>query len=246
MFGAYQAGAWQALSEYFQPDIVVGASIGSLNGWVIASGCDPALWVESWRLLNEASRQRVRFPSSPRDGIWDPGPFEGWVRELHATYTPRVPFGVVVTELLHLRPRLFRTPDVTWRHLAASCAVPGILPLPKIDGRTYVDGGALGVLPLWAAVQMGARRVVAVNVLRQPPLTFGVAIRGLRTFARRMPALPACLQVVTITPSQPLGNLNDALYWRRDKVEKWISDGYTAALEQRLAVEEMLAGPVPN
>ena len=41
MFGAYQAGAWEVLSQSFQPDIVIGASIGSLNGWAIAAGCDP-------------------------------------------------------------------------------------------------------------------------------------------------------------------------------------------------------------
>lgn len=246
MFGAYQAGAWQALSEFFQPDIVVGASIGSLNGWVIASGCDPALWAKSWRLLDEASRQRIRFPRSPREGIWDPRPFEGWVRELYFAHTPRVPFGVVMTELLRLRPRLICTPDVTWRHLAASCAVPGVLPLPKIEGRTYADGGVLGVLPLWAAAQMGAERIVAINVLAQPPLAFGVAIRTLRSIAPRPSALPAGLQVVTISPCQPLGNLKDSLYWRREKAEIWISEGYRDALNKRMTIEEMLAGPVPK
>src|ERR1035438_5321759 len=42
MFGAYQAGAWNVLSRRFQPDLVVGASVGALNGWAIAGGCSPA------------------------------------------------------------------------------------------------------------------------------------------------------------------------------------------------------------
>ncbi|MBM3775954.1 MAG: hypothetical protein FJW37_12460 [Acidobacteria bacterium] len=41
MFGAYQAGAWRALEGRFRPDLVVGASVGALNGWAIAGGCAP-------------------------------------------------------------------------------------------------------------------------------------------------------------------------------------------------------------
>jgi len=37
MFGAWQAGAWSALAPAFQPDVVVGASAGSLNGYAIAA-----------------------------------------------------------------------------------------------------------------------------------------------------------------------------------------------------------------
>src|SRR6185436_480327 len=39
MFGAYQAGVWAALHHSIQLDMVVGASIGCLNGWLIAGGC---------------------------------------------------------------------------------------------------------------------------------------------------------------------------------------------------------------
>ena len=35
-YGAYQAGAWEVLAPIVEPDIVVGASVGSLNGWAIA------------------------------------------------------------------------------------------------------------------------------------------------------------------------------------------------------------------
>ena len=31
MYGAYQAGAWKAIADIFQPDLVVGASIGAIN-----------------------------------------------------------------------------------------------------------------------------------------------------------------------------------------------------------------------
>ena len=48
MFGAYQAGAWRELSACFQPDMVVGTSVGALNGWVIAGGCPPEELIRFW------------------------------------------------------------------------------------------------------------------------------------------------------------------------------------------------------
>ena len=48
MFGAYQAGAWKELSPYFQPDVVVGTSVGALNGWTIAGGVAPDELLRYW------------------------------------------------------------------------------------------------------------------------------------------------------------------------------------------------------
>ena len=48
MFGAYQAGAYRAIAEIAPPDIVVGASVGALNGWPIAGGCTPDHLIERW------------------------------------------------------------------------------------------------------------------------------------------------------------------------------------------------------
>ena len=48
MFGAYQAGAWKTLSREISPDIVVGASVGALNGWLIAGGAPAAELERRW------------------------------------------------------------------------------------------------------------------------------------------------------------------------------------------------------
>lgn len=49
LFGAWQAGAWSVLAERFEPDLIVGASIGALNGYLIASGATPEELIEVWR-----------------------------------------------------------------------------------------------------------------------------------------------------------------------------------------------------
>src|SRR5262249_57380268 len=49
-FGAYQAGVWQALEERgFQPDLVVGASIGAVNAAAVARGATGRRLQDLWR-----------------------------------------------------------------------------------------------------------------------------------------------------------------------------------------------------
>src|SRR6266540_2616244 len=69
MFGAYQAGAWSVLSEVVKPDLVIGASIGSLNGWLIAGGSSAAELEQRWLTLQEASTHRWRMPPFLSDGL---------------------------------------------------------------------------------------------------------------------------------------------------------------------------------
>src|SRR5258708_31686230 len=49
MFGAWQAGAWSTLAATFRPDLVVGASVGALNGYAIAAGWTPEELFAFWR-----------------------------------------------------------------------------------------------------------------------------------------------------------------------------------------------------
>ena len=50
LFGAWQAGVWSVLVDHIVPDLIVGASVGSLNGYVIASGGTPeelrSMWLD--------------------------------------------------------------------------------------------------------------------------------------------------------------------------------------------------------
>src|SRR5262245_56414868 len=69
MFGAYEAGVWLALQGRVDFDLVAGASIGALNGWVMASDCPAQEWVEAWLDLKAAAAAKFRFPKRPLGGI---------------------------------------------------------------------------------------------------------------------------------------------------------------------------------
>jgi NTE family protein len=242
MFGAYQAGAWKTLASVLTPDLVVGTSAGSLNGWAIAGGCSPQDLIDIWLDPRMDKMMRVRWRWSSWLGLWDPEPLETAARNLFARFQPRIPYALTITHVPWMRARLVRGEDVTWRHLAASCAVPSGFPPVGIDGRLYVDGGVLGVLPLWAAAQCGATRAVAVNVL---PVMPSWVVRNAAALAYKMgPGVPSSqhLETLLVRHAQPLGTLPQAIRWNPDNVRRWIELGEQDAAEVagRLASERAM------
>ena len=214
LFGAWQAGAWAALAPVFQPDLIVGASVGSLNGYAIACGASAPMLRELWMRQDVA---RVR-------GL------ESVLRLLTQGQKPRVDYAVVATDLLRMKPRIFHGSEVTWRHLAASCAVPLVLPQIRIDGRYYSDGGLLNPLPVYAAVELGATEIVALQALPEiPSVLLKPLVLGFRAIFGYHPSLPEGVRLTVLEPSQRLGSLRDALRWKRKNIECWLELGYKDA-----------------
>jgi NTE family protein len=214
LFGAWQAGAWRGLVGSFAPDLVVGASIGSLNGYAIAGGASPEELARFW-LRPENARLRD-LPAN--------------IRDLMSRFSPRVEFAVVLTDAMRLKPKIFRGAEITWRHLAASCAIPGVLRHYRIGGRWYTDGGLLNPLPVWAAVELGATRIIALNALPQiPSVLLKPFVKGFRRVAGHHPPLPAGVELVTLETDGALGSMSEALRWRRDNIERWMEIGFDAA-----------------
>ena len=216
MFGAWQAGAWRSLAARFKPDLVVGASIGSLNGYAIAAGWSAADLCQWWLRPGVAS-----FENLPKivHGLIDARPLE-------------IEYGVVVVDLLRMKPLTVRGPHICPQYLLASCAVP-LASLPqRIDGRWYIDGGLLNPLPVWAAVELGATRILALNAFPEFPSDL------LRPFAQAFravfgyhPRVPSGVELHTLTPQRPLGSLRDALHRKAENIDRWIEQGAADAAD---------------
>jgi len=226
MYGAWEVGVWKAIAPFFRPEIVVGASIGAVNGCAVAGGCPADTLEKEWLALEALGRIQLQIPWGLR-GCINSTPIEKTIQELHRRYPPLVDFGVVLTDTLRLRPVLVRTPDVTWQHLAASVAMIGIYRQYRIRGRIYSDGGLLHALPIWAAVEMGAQRILAINCLAKMPsaLVRGVVKSFRRVAPWRPPRLPSGVELIQIEPSADLGSAKSALLWSRGNVERWIDLG---------------------
>jgi NTE family protein len=236
MFGAYQAGAFNAIAEHNPPDIVIGASVGALNGWVIAGGSTPEALVQRWLDPETGAALRL-FPNAGwRNGWFDPTPLRLEAERLHSQFRPLLPFALVVVELPWLRTRVVKGPEVRPAHLQATCSIPLFLPAVEINGRRFLDGGLLDKLPVWAALELGATEIVAVDSLPGVGkwwLRAGTRVARLLRPARRCPAE---VRLTIISPSEPMGDVRDAVFWKRENIERWVALGERDA-ESRLLRE---------
>jgi NTE family protein len=124
-----------------------------------------------------------------------------------------------------------RGEEMTWRHLLAACAVPLGFPPVRINGRLFVDGGLLCVLPTGVAAELGATHIVAVNVMpAMPSRVVRGAVRAVQYMAPDgCPAAGADVQIRTIVPDPPLGRLADSVRWEPESVRLWMERGVADA-----------------
>ena len=81
-------------------------------------------------------------------------------------------------------------------------------------------------LPVWAAVELGATRIVALNALPEIPSTLlRPFVKGFRAVFGHHPPLPPGVELDTLTPRSPLGSLHAALYWKHENIARWIEQG---------------------
>jgi NTE family protein len=174
--GAIQVGMLQALYERdVEPDLIVGASSGALNGAFIAARpqtvATAAELADIWIGLR---RGRV-FPLNPLTGLFGfAGLRENLVpasglRRLIARHltTERleqlaIPFHAIATDVrTGTEVRLSKGPLVD--AILASAAIPGLLPSVKWDGRELIDGGVANNTPISHAAELGAQRIYVLS-----------------------------------------------------------------------------------
>ncbi len=219
LLGAYQVGVWSYLSETgFQPDVVVGASVGAFNGWAIAGGCQHDELSHRWLDKAQTNVLIRRAKSGLRAGFFEREPLQRLASAIFTDYRPSSSFGLVTVSA------------ITPTHLLASASIPVAMPTVSIDGRRFTDGGLLEDVPLWAAAAMGATRIIAVDAMHfDCPWFYRAGVRPMKWLAPRISkAVRACTTL--IRPGKPLGHYTDALDWDRSRIQRWIERGYEDAL----------------
>ena len=166
--GSIQVGMLLGLAEAgVAPEVIVGTSVGALNGGWIASRNDVAgitALADVWRSL---SRSDV-FPTRPITGLLGflgrrPNlvPSTGLRRLLTRNIQfarledAPVPLHVVATDVLSGQDVLLSSGDAA-DAIMASAAIPAVFPPVRIDGRDHMDGGVVNNTPVSHAVALGA------------------------------------------------------------------------------------------
>lgn len=166
--GSIQVGMLLGLAEAgITPDLIVGTSVGAVNGGWVASRPDVAgirRLGDVWRSL---SRRDV-FPTRPVTGLLGflgqrpnlvPGTGLRRLLTRHLEFArlqdAPIPLHVVATDVLSGHDVLLSSGDAA-DAIAASAAIPAVLPPVKINGRDLMDGGVVNNTPISHAVGLGA------------------------------------------------------------------------------------------
>ena len=240
VLGAVEVGMLQALLEAeIYPDIVVGTSVGALNGALLARYPDLSVVARLRRLWEAASSGgelyadgRVRqLRRAARTGTHlhsARGLREGLQRELGEVHFDELPveFQCSAASIERAAEHWFSSGRVV-DAVVASAAVPGLLPPVNIDGEHFLDGGIVNSIPIGRAVELGARRLFILQVGRadrplSPPkrpwevarVSFEIARR--HRFAREMSTLPAGVDAHVLPTGGEGGKRDDSLLAYRD------------------------------
>jgi NTE family protein len=253
LLGAHEVGMLRALADAgIRPDLVVGTSIGAVNGAFVAADPDGAaerladLWQgESLRVVfSETLMGRaVRLVRSGTHlHAIEP------LRRLLADKLPaadfndlKLPFQCVAASIEQATARWFTSGPLI-PAVMASCAVPGLLPPVEIGGNHYFDGGLVDSIPVGRAIALGATTVYVLHVGRiESPLSvprrpwevglvaFEIARR--HRFHEEVSALPPGVRVHVLPTGgeQLTPGLRQFRYRDRNKVSNSIDRSYAAS-----------------
>jgi NTE family protein len=183
--GAVEVGMLQALVERgVMPDLVVGSSVGAINGAYFAARPDPA-GIEDLASIWSGLRRSDIFPLGLLGGLF------GFIglrshllhsRSLHTLLEEslperfeqtKIPLHVVASDVLSGEEVHLSSGSLV-EAVLASAAIPAVFPAVTLGGRALVDGALASNTPLAAALKLGAERLIVLPTgfscaLQAPP-----------------------------------------------------------------------------
>jgi NTE family protein len=226
VLGATQIGMLRALlARDVVPDLIVGTSVGALNGAMVAT--DPS--------IDMVDRLGTLWTSLSRSGVFSDSVVTQVARlaahrtHLHSSLPLRklleqhlpiarieelpVHFECVAASIEKSVAHWFTEGPVI-DAVVASCSVPGLFPPAHVGEQHFYDGGLVHSIPVGRAVQLGAERIYVLHVGRierplSPPrwpwevglVAFEIARRN--RFVEEMTSLDAHVQVHVLPSGEP-------------------------------------------
>jgi NTE family protein len=256
--GALQVGAVRALLEAgYQPDLLVGTSIGAVNATYLALH-GPTL--TSLPGLIQAWSDAATIDLLPANYLWLTVRVlfnrAGWrphhrMRDFFIAHSlqPALRFGDLSTRLILVaadlnagRPVLYGTDpqqSVLEGLLASTALPPWVHPLEK-EGQLLIDGGVISTLPIEPALAQGARKIIALDLAdpREVPVEehgFGPFLRKLmNTVEQRQQEMELALAQAHGVPVWRIALQGEqpVAVWDFSLTAELIERGYTIAREE--------------
>ena len=241
-----------------KPDLILGTSIGAVNGALFAADPTPdgvqrlaRLWCDSDLAEVSAGNLVRRIGTLARSGTHVESLETARARLVNALGDGRVEdlpvrFQCVAASIEQAAEHWFEEGPLVDAVLA-SCAVPGLLPPVKIGAEHYIDGGIVNSIPVGRAVALGATSIYVLQVGRletalQPPrwpwevglVAFEVARR--HRFAHDLRSLPGSVDLHVLptggSAAPAYNDLGAQIRFRRiaRTVERQIDSSYAASM----------------
>ncbi len=256
VLGAVEVGMLRALFEAgVTPELVLGTSVGALNGALVARDPTPNVVEkldELWKGVGESrgsgyaerALPAVRRAVATGTHIYSAKPMRQRLEEELGDIRFEdlaCRFQVCAASIERAAEHWFDSGRVV-DAVVASAAVPGLLPPAKVGDEHYLDGGIVNSIPLARAVQLGADRVFVLQVGRidrplKPPrkpwevarVSFEIARR--HRFVRELAELPDDVEC-HVLPARGTSERDDTIRAARDfgSVQRRIEETYDASV----------------
>jgi len=273
VLGANEVGMLQALAEAgIRPDLVVGTSVGALNGVFVAAHADLGAAVSRlaavWRdgvaaeAFGGSLFGRVRTLARSGTHLHANEPLRRLLEDLPVQRIEdlALPFQCVAASIERAAAHWFTSGPIVPAVLA-SAAVPGLLPPVRVGDEHFLDGGLVHSIPIGRALELGARTVYVLHVGRiERPLevptrpwevglvAFEIARR--HRYAEDMAAVPPEVTVHVLpagTEGQAGVDLAQLRYRDTSRIDEHIQRAYEASVAYLAgAASEGLASPSPS
>ena len=175
--GLAHVGAWKAIQEAEIPVAgIIGTSTGAMMGAAFAGGRSVEEMEEHAQRFRRRDVMRLNRRSVWINGIRSPSMYRGdTLRQFILDVLPTEQWLDLTIPLMVNAVDLASGETVWFGHgndqnvalvdaVYASAALPVLFPPADVGGRMLIDGGALDMLPLGKAAEMGATRIIAIDV----------------------------------------------------------------------------------
>ena len=181
--GSYQLGVWKALRKLkIKYDIVTGTSVGALNGVMMVQG-DYKTALKFWssidyKMLFNKDFKKVKeniyltyIKGFITEGGMDITNLETALDEVfdeNKFYNSNINFGIVVYNWTEKKSETITKNNISKEdikdYIIASATCFPAFKMKKIDQEKYIDGGIYDNLPINLAIDLGADKIIAVDL----------------------------------------------------------------------------------
>ena len=230
--GAYQIGVWKALRKLgINYDIVTGTSVGALNGILMVQQ-DFHAAINLWSNIdydfvfdeNSTDIDENIYLTYVKGFVTNGGMNVTRLEQNIDKFLDKkrffesdIDYGIVAYNLSKLKKEILTKKDLTPKNIkdyvVASATCYPAFKIKEINKEKYIDGGIYDVLPINLAIELGADRIIAID-LKAPGIRQKIKYKG--------------KEIISIIPTNNIGSI---LKFDKHVSRKNIKYGYNDTLK---------------